>query len=143
LKTARGIALHESFGSIVAQVAEVSVGADNAIRVHRVWCAIDCGTAVNPAGVVQQMESGIVFGLSAALYGQITLDKGRVLQTNFHDQPVLRLDACPAIEVIVMPSAAPPQGVGEPGVPPIAPAMANAIFALTGERLRALPLKLA
>ena len=140
-QTARGIALHESFGSIVAQVAEVSVGADRAIRVHRVWCAVDCGTAVNPAGVVQQMESGIVFGLSAALHGQITLDKGRVQQSNFHDQQVLRIDACPAIEVVVMPSTAHPEGVGEPGVPPIAPAVANALFALTGERLRALPLK--
>jgi isoquinoline 1-oxidoreductase subunit beta len=119
----------------------VSIGADKTVRVHRVCCAIDCGTAVNPAGVVQQMESAIVFGLSAALHGQITLDKGRVMQSNFHDQPLLRLDACPAIEVALMPSTAHPEGVGEPGLPPIAPAVANAIFALTGERLRSLPLK--
>ena len=140
-KAARGIALHESFGSIVAQVAEVSVGADKTIRVHRVWCAIDCGTAVNPAGIVQQMESAIVYGLSAALYGQVDIVNGQVQAGNFHDQPVLRFHEMPAVEVLIVPSSAPPEGVGEPGLPPIAPAVANALFALTGQRLRSLPLK--
>lgn len=139
--TARGIALHDSFGSTVAQVALVSLGTDKTIRVHRVWCAIDCGTAVNPAGIRQQMESGIVFGLSAALHGQIDIVDGQVQQSNFHDQPLLRLDASPAIETVIVPSTAHPEGVGEPGLPPIAPAVANALFALTGQRLRSLPLK--
>ncbi len=142
-QAARGIALHRSFGSIVAQVAEVSLSADRQIRVHRVFCAVDCGIAVNPNLVRQQMESGIVFGLSAALYGGIAIENGRVLQSNFHDQPALRLNECPQIVTEVMPSTEPPEGVGEPGTPPIAPAVANAIFALTGQRLRALPLKVA
>ena len=142
---ARGIALHESFGSIVAQVAEVSLDPTEAkrIRVHRVVAAIDCGTAVNPNGIAQQMESAIVFGLTAALYGEITLDKGQVQQGNFHQQRLLRGSECPAIETEIIASSAPPEGVGEPGTPPIAPAVANALFALTGQRLRSLPLKLA
>ena len=140
---ARGVALHQSFGSVVAQVAEVSVGADKSIRVHRVVCVIDCGLAVNPNLIRQQMESGIVFGLSAALYGDITLKAGQVQQTNYHDFQVLRIHECPVIETDIIQSAAHPEGVGEPGVPPIAPAVANALFALTGQRLRALPLKLA
>ena len=142
-KTARGVALHESFGSIVAQVAEVSVGADKTIRVHRVWCAIDCGTAVNPAGIRQQVESAVVYGLSAALFGQVDIVQGQVQPGNFHDQPVLRLNETPVIELVIMPSGEHPEGVGEPGLPPIAPAVANALFALTGQRLRSLPLKLA
>ncbi|WP_439609831.1 molybdopterin cofactor-binding domain-containing protein [Hydrogenophaga sp.] len=142
-KTARGVALHESFGSIVAQVAEVSVGADKTIRVHRVWCAIDCGTAVNPAGIRQQVESAVVYGLSAALFGQVDIVQGQVQPSNFHDQPVLRLNEAPVIELVIMPSGEHPEGVGEPGLPPIAPAVANAMFALTGQRLRSLPLKLA
>lgn len=142
-KTARGVALHESFGSIVAQVAEVSVGADKTIRVHRVWCAIDCGTAVNPAGIRQQVESAVVYGLSAALFGQVDIVQGQVQPGNFHDQPVLRLNEAPVIELVIMPSGEHPEGVGEPGLPPIAPAVANALFALTGQRLRSLPLKLA
>lgn len=140
---ARGIALHESFGATVAQVAEVSVGAQGEIRVHRVVCAIDCGLAVNPDGVAQQMESAIVFGLSAALAGGVTFDKGQVAQSNFHDQAPLRLHESPAIEVYIVPSAEHPGGVGEPGLPPIAPAVANAVFVLKGQRLRRLPLKLA
>jgi len=140
---ARGVALHQSFGSIVAQVAEVSVGADKTIRVHRVVCVIDCGTAVNPNLIAQQMQSGVVFGLSAALYGDITLKAGQVQQSNYHDQPVLRFNECPVIETDIIQSTAHPEGVGEPGVPPIAPAVANALFALTGQRLRSLPLKLA
>jgi isoquinoline 1-oxidoreductase subunit beta len=140
---ARGVALHQSFGAVVAQVAEVSVNSDKRIRVHRVVCVIDCGFAVNPNLIRQQMESGIVFGLSAALYGDITLKAGQVQQSNFHDAPVLRMNECPVIETHVIPSTAHPEGVGEPGTPPIAPAVANALFALTGQRLRALPLKLA
>jgi isoquinoline 1-oxidoreductase beta subunit len=139
---ARGIALHESFGSTVAQVAEVSVGPDRRIRVHRVVCAVDCGVPVNPNLIAQQMESGIVFGLSAALHGDLAIEDGRVQASNFHDHPVLRLVECPAIETHVVPSAEPPGGVGEPGQPPIAPAVANAVFALTGQRLRRMPLRL-
>jgi isoquinoline 1-oxidoreductase beta subunit len=142
-KKARGIALHQSFGSTVAEVAEVSIGPDKRIRVHRVVCVVDCGIAVNPDGIRQQMEGGVVFGLGAALYGGITFEKGRVLQTNFHDQPSLRISECPVVEVEIMPSTEGPEGVGEPGVPPIAPAVANAVFALTGQRLRKLPLTLA
>ncbi len=142
-KTARGVALHQSFGSIVAQVAEVSVAADQSVRVHRVFCVIDCGTAVNPGLIRQQMDSAIVFGLGAALSGRIDIEKGRVQQSNFHDAPVLRITACPAITTEIIASSAHPEGVGEPGTPPIAPAVANALFALTGQRLRTLPLKLA
>lgn len=140
---ARGVALHQSFGSVVAQVAEVSVDTAQKIRVHKVWCAIDCGFAINPAMVQQQMDSAIVFGLSAALFGEITIQNGQVQQSNFHDYPVLRMDECPEIITHIMASTAPPEGVGEPGTPPIAPAVANALFALTGKRLRALPLRLA
>lgn len=141
-KTARGIALHDSFGSTVAQVAEVSLGPDKAIRVHRVWCAIDCGTAVNPAGIRQQMESGVIFGLSAALHGGVDIVDGQVQQGNYHDQPILRLNEAPRVDTVILPSTEHPEGVGEPGLPPIAPAVANALFALTGQRLRSLPLKL-
>jgi isoquinoline 1-oxidoreductase subunit beta len=143
LPRALGVALHQSFGSVVAQVAEVSVDADQKIRVHKVWCVIDCGFAVNPNLIRQQLESAIVFGLSAALGGEITINNGQVQQSNFHDYPMLRMDECPVIESHVMASTEPPEGVGEPGTPPIAPAVANAVFALTGKRLRALPLKLA
>ena len=143
-RTALGLALHESFGSIVAQVAQVSVdpAESTRIRVHSVVAVIDCGTAVNPGLVAQQVEGAIVFGLSAALFGEITLENGQVQQTNFHQQPLLALADCPRISVQLMPSTAPPEGVGEPGVPPIAPALANALFALTGQRLRRLPLRL-
>ena len=142
---ARGIALHQSFGSIVAQVAEVSLDpADGKrIRVHRVVAAIDCGTAINPNHIRQQMESAVVFGLGAALFGEVTLEAGEVQQSNVHQQPLLRGSDCPVIETEILPSTAPPEGVGEPGTPPIAPAVANALFALTGQRLRSLPLKLA
>jgi isoquinoline 1-oxidoreductase beta subunit len=137
-----GVALHQSFGSIVAEVAEVSVE-DKRIRVHRVVCAIDCGIVVNPNIVRQQMESAVVFGLSAALAGEITLKDGRAQQSNFNDYPVLRIGDAPEVETIIMPSAEPPEGVGEPGVPPLAPAVAQAVFKLTGQRLRSLPLRLA
>jgi isoquinoline 1-oxidoreductase subunit beta len=137
----RGLAVHESFGSWVAEVAEVSVAEDGSVRVHRVVCAIDCGTAVNPDLIEAQMESGIVFGLSAALKGEITVERGRVVQSNFHDYPVLRFHEMPVVEVHILPSAEPPGGVGEPSTPPIAPALANAIFAATGKRVRRLPIR--
>ncbi|MEZ0469119.1 xanthine dehydrogenase family protein molybdopterin-binding subunit [Luteimonas salinilitoris] len=137
---ARGVAVHESFGSYVAQVAEVSME-DGRIRVHRVVCAIDCGVAVNPEGVRAQMESGIVFGLGAALYGTLTLREGRVQESNYHDYRVLRMHEMPKIEVHIVPSTGKMGGAGEPGTPPIAPAVANAVFALTGQRLRDLPLR--
>jgi isoquinoline 1-oxidoreductase beta subunit len=140
---ARGIALHESFGSTVAQVVEVSIGAQREIRVHRVVCAIDCGLPVNPNLIAQQMESGIVFGLTAALHGDVAIEDGRVKPGNFHEYPLLRLTECPAIETHIVPSTAAPEGVGEPGQPPIAPAVANAVFVLTGQRLRTMPLRLA
>jgi isoquinoline 1-oxidoreductase beta subunit len=139
---ARGIAVHESFGSYVAQVAEVAVD-KNVIRVHRVVCAIDCGVAVNPESVRAQLESGVAFGLGAALHSELTFKDGRVQQSNFHDYQVLRLDEMPVVEVHIVPSTEKMGGVGEPGVPPIAPAVANAIAALTGQRLRELPLRLA
>jgi isoquinoline 1-oxidoreductase beta subunit len=138
---ARGIAVHESFGSYVAQVAEVSLE-KNAIRVHRVVCAIDCGVAVNPETVRAQMESGIAFGLGAALHSKLSFKDGRVQQSNFHDYQVLRLEEMPVVEVHIVPSTDKMGGVGEPGVPPIAPAVANAVAALTGQRLRELPLTL-
>ncbi len=139
---ARGIAVHESFGSFVAQVAEVSVE-NKAIRVHHVVCAIDCGVAVNPEAVRAQMESGIAFGLGAALHSKLSFKDGRVQQSNFHDYQVLRLNEMPVVEVHIVPSTEKMGGVGEPGVPPIAPAVANAVAALTGQRLRELPLRLA
>jgi len=135
---ARGIAVHASFGSVVAQVADVSVDAGR-IRVHRVVCAVDCGLAVNPNGIVAQMQSAIMYGLSAALHGEIHIKQGRVVESNFHDYPVVRMNEAPRVEVVIVPSKAPIGGVGEPGLPPIAPAVANAVFALTGKRLRTLP----
>lgn len=138
---ARGVAVHESFGSYAAQTAEVSVE-DGKIRVHRVVCAIDCGIAVNPEAIAAQMESGIAFGLSAALHSALHIKGGRVLESNFHDYKVLRLDAMPQVETHIVPSMDKPGGIGEVGVPPIAAAVANAVFALTGQRLRELPLRL-
>jgi isoquinoline 1-oxidoreductase beta subunit len=137
----RGLAVYHSFAGWVAHVAEVSV-AGGVIRVHRVVSAVDCGIAVNPAGVRAQTESAITFGLTAALKGEITLKDGRVEQANFHDYPLLRIDEMPTIDVHLVQSLEPPGGVGEPGVPPIAPAVANAVFAATGKRLRQLPLRL-
>lgn len=140
--TAQGIAIHESFGSIVAQVAEVIVE-DNKIRVPRVVCAVDCGQTVNPDTIAAQMQSAIYFGMAAALHDAITFKNGRVEQSNFHDYPMPRLAEMPAIEVHIMPSKEKPGGIGEPGVPPIAPAIANAVFAATKVRLRTMPLNLA
>jgi isoquinoline 1-oxidoreductase beta subunit len=136
---ARGVAVHESFGSLVAYVAEVSVDRDGHVRVHRVVGAIDCGRVVNPDTVRAQMESGVVYGLTAALYGEITFAKGRVQQRNFHDYRMLRMHEMPRVESHIVPSTEALGGVGEPCVPPIAPAVANAIFAATGKRLRRLP----
>ncbi len=141
-KRARGIAVHESFDTAVAQVVEVSVNADKSFTVDRVVCAVDCGLAVNPDVVRAQMEGGIGFGLSAALFGEITIKDGAVVQSNFGDYRVLRINEMPAIEVHIVPSTEAPTGVGEPGVPPIAPAVANALAAATGKRLRKLPLDL-
>jgi isoquinoline 1-oxidoreductase beta subunit len=136
----RGIAVHESFGSFIAQVAEVSLDNKGNITVHRVVCAVDCGRIVNPDTIKAQMESGITFGLSAALHGAITLKNGRVEQGNFNDYPLVRMPAMPRVEVHIIESSEPPGGVGEPGVPPIAPAVANALFAACGARVRSLPL---
>jgi isoquinoline 1-oxidoreductase beta subunit len=138
----RGLALHESFKSIVAQCAEVSVE-DGEIKVHKVSAAIDCGLAVNPLAIAAQVQGSIVFGLTAALYGEITLDQGKVVQSNFHDYRMVRLPQMPHIRVALVESDAKMGGVGEPATPPIVPAVANAVFALTGKRLRRLPLKLA
>jgi isoquinoline 1-oxidoreductase beta subunit len=136
---ARGLAVHESFGSIVAQVMEVSLQGGTP-RVHRVVCAIDCGTVVNPQIVAQQMEGAVIFGLTAALHGRIDIRAGVVQQRNFPDYPMLRIGAAPQVETWIVPSERAPAGVGEPGVPPVAPALAAALFVLTGHRHRALPL---
>jgi isoquinoline 1-oxidoreductase subunit beta len=117
------------------------VGKDGAVRVHRVVCALDCGLVINPDTVVAQMEGGIIFGLTAALKSEITLKDGRVEQSNFYDYPMLRIYESPEIEVHIVRSTANPTGVGEPGVPPVAPALANAIFAATGKRVRRLPIR--
>lgn len=137
----RGIAVHESFGSYVAHVVEASVSKEGKLRVHRVVCAIDCGPVVNPDTVRAQLESGVVFALSAALYGEITFEKGRVKQRNFHDYPMLRMHEMPAVETHIVTSTEKMGGVGEPGVPSVAPALANALFALTGKRIRRLPIR--
>lgn len=139
---ARGVAVHESFHSFVAQVAEVTVRDDGSFDVDRVICAVDCGVAVNPDIIRAQMEGGIGYGLSPTLMSEITLEDGQVVQSNFHDYEVLRINRMPEIEVHIVPSAEPPTGVGEPGTPVIAPAVANALRAATGQRLTRLPLKL-
>jgi isoquinoline 1-oxidoreductase beta subunit len=136
---ARGIALHESFGSIVAEVAEVSLEG-GVPRVHRVVCAIDCGTVVNPGIVAQQMEGAVVMGLTAALWGKIEIEGGVVQQSNFTNYPMLQLAHAPVVETHIIASERTPGGVGEPGLPPIAPAVSNALFALSGKRHRSLPL---
>ena len=135
----RGVAMHQAFGSIVAEVVEISIGKDG-LRVHRVDCAVDCGLAVNPASITAQMQSGIVFGLTAALFGEITLKQGRVQQANFNTYPMLQIGQMPVIEVSIIQSGDEMGGIGEPGVPPIAPALVNAVFAATGKRLRSLPI---
>jgi isoquinoline 1-oxidoreductase beta subunit len=136
----RGIALVNNIGSFTAEVAEVSV-TQGKLKVHRVVCAVDCGHVVNPSGVEQQIQGGIVYGLSAAMKGEITIDRGRVQQANFHQYDVLRIDEMPVVEVYLMPSQAAPGGIGEASVPPIAAAVGNAIFAATGKRVRKLPMR--
>jgi isoquinoline 1-oxidoreductase beta subunit len=140
---ALGLAMHESFGSIIAQAAEVSIGEDKSIRVHKVSCAVDCGTAVNPLGIEAQVQGAIAFGLSAVLYSELTLKEGRVEQSNFHDYRVLRSPDMPQVTVQVIESDAKMGGIGEPAVAPISAAVANAVYALTKQRLRSLPLRLA
>jgi isoquinoline 1-oxidoreductase beta subunit len=138
----RGLAYYATFGvTHVAQVAEVSVSSDGTVQVHRIVCAVDCGTVVNPDTVRAQMEGGIVFGLTATLKAGITIENGRVQQSNFHDYPLLRMDEMPAIEVHIVPSDERPTGIGEMGVPPVAPAVANAVFAATGKRVRRIPIQ--
>ena len=139
-KRGRGVAVHESFSSFVAQVVETTVAADGSFKVDRVVCAVDCGIAINPDVIRAQMEGSIGFALAAALSGEITLKDGQVEQSNFHDYPVLRINEMPLVEVHIVPSAAKPSGVGEPGVPPLAPALVNALFAATGKRIRTLPI---
>ena len=138
-RVGRGLSTQFAFGSYMAQVAEVSVGADGEVRVHRVVCAVDCGQVVNPDTVVAQIESGVIFGLTAALWNEITFDKGRVQQSNFHDYRMMRINEAPRIEVFIAQSNDAPGGIGEPGTSATAPALANAIFAATGKRLRKLP----
>ncbi len=135
---ARGIALHESFGSIVAQVVEISL-LNGAPRVHRVVCAVDCGTVINPGMVAQQMEGSVIFALTAVLYGQIDIEEGVVRQKNFPQYRMVGLAQSPVVETHLVPSERAPAGAGEPGVPPLAPALANALFSLTGKRVRTLP----
>ncbi|HEX8616444.1 MAG TPA: molybdopterin cofactor-binding domain-containing protein, partial [Thermoanaerobaculia bacterium] len=137
---AHGFAAHYSFFTYAAQVAEVSMGEDGMPKVHKVVCAMDCGIAVNPEGVRVQVEGAIVYGLAAALAQKITIENGRVQQSNFIDFPLLNMSQMPEVEVYIMPSAEPPTGTGEPGLPPIAPAVTNAMFKLTGKRVRTLPL---
>jgi isoquinoline 1-oxidoreductase beta subunit len=134
----RGLAHHWSFHSYVAQVAEVTVGGDDGLRVDRVVCAVDCGTVVNPNILRAQLEGGIVYGL-AGMFSEITIERGRVVQSNFHDYAVPRMQQAPKVEVYVVPSTLPPTGVGEPGAAPAPAAVANAIFAATGKRIRKLP----
>jgi isoquinoline 1-oxidoreductase beta subunit len=137
----RGIALVEAYGSLSAQVVEASVGDKGEVRVHRVTAALDTGHVVNPEILRAQTEGGIVYGLSAALYGAITIENGRVQQGNFDDYEVVRVAGMPAVETVLVPSGGSWGGGGEPGVPPLAPALCNAIFAATGKRIRSLPLK--
>lgn len=136
---ARGVAVHACYGGVCAQVAEVSLEGDRPV-VHRVWAAVESGRIVNPAGVKAQIEGGVVFGLSAALHGRITVEGGRVGQSNFHDARLLRMPECPEIDVVIVERDAPPGGIGEVGVPPIAPAVASAVARLRGEPVRRLPL---
>lgn len=139
-RVGRGVSMQLAFGSYMAQVAEVSVGADGDVKVHRVVCALDCGQVVNPDTVVAQIEGGVIFGLTAALWNEITVDKGRVQQTNFGDYRMMRMNEAPKIEVFIVASTEAPGGIGEPGTSAIAPALANAVAAATGKRIRKLPI---
>jgi CO/xanthine dehydrogenase Mo-binding subunit len=137
---ARGVAIHEDKGTVVAQVAEISIENER-LRVHHVWCAVDAGQVIHPGIVHQQMSGAVAAGLTAALYQEITLADGHVVQGNFDTYKMMRIDEMPLVDVHIVKSDAEPGGVGEPGVPPIAPAVTNALFALTGTRVRSLPLR--
>jgi isoquinoline 1-oxidoreductase beta subunit len=137
----RGVSVQLAMGTYLSQIAEVEVSKDGEASVRRVVCALDCGMAVNPDTIAAQIEGGIIFGISAALWGEITLKNGRVEQNNFNDYRVLRINETPLIEVHLVKSTEAPGGIGEPGTIGIAPAMTNAIFALTGKRIRKLPIK--
>jgi isoquinoline 1-oxidoreductase beta subunit len=139
-RAGRGVSLQFVFGTYMAQVAEVEVARDGTVRVRRVVCAVDCGTVINPDTVTAQVQGAIIFGITAALYGEITLKKGRVEQSNFDSYQVLRMNEAPAIDVHIVRSTEPPGGLGEPGTSAIVPAIANAIFAATGKRLRKMPI---
>lgn len=131
--------VQQAFGSYMSQIAEVAVSKEGELRVRRVVCAVDCGMVVNPDTVKAQIEGGIIFGISAALFGEITIKNGRVEQTNFGDYRPLRINEAPVIEVHVVQSAEAPGGIGEPGTAAVAPAITNALFAATGKRIRKLP----
>jgi isoquinoline 1-oxidoreductase subunit beta len=137
----QGVAMVDAYGTVIAEVAEISIEANNAVRIHKVTAAVDCGHALNPSTVEAQLQSAIVYGLTAAFFSEITLDGGRVTQTNFYSYPMLKLAQMPQVEVHIINSGVKPGGMGEPGLPPIAPALTNAIFAATGKRLRELPLR--
>ena len=132
--------MHESFNSYVAQIAEISLSPEGAAKVEKVTCAVDCGIAVNPDQIRAQMEGGAVYAMTG-MYDQITLDKGRVQQSNFHDYPLLRIAEAPVVETHIVDSGEAPGGLGEPGVPPVVPAICNAVFVLTGKRIRTLPVR--
>jgi isoquinoline 1-oxidoreductase beta subunit len=139
-RSGRGVSLQFVFGTYMAQVAEVEVAKDGAVRVRRVVCAVDCGTVVNPDTVRAQIQSAVIFGITAALHGEITLKNGRVEQTNFDTYRILRMNEAPVIEVYIVQSSEQPGGMGEAGTSAIVPAVTNAIFAATGQRLRKLPI---
>jgi isoquinoline 1-oxidoreductase beta subunit len=139
-RSGRGVAIQNAFGTYMAQVAEVEVAKDGAVRVRRVVCADDCGTVVNPDTVRAQIESAVMLGVTAALYGEITLKGGRVEQTNFDTYQLLRIDEAPGVEVHIIESFESPGGMGEAGTSLVVPAVVNAIFAATGQRLRRLPI---
>lgn len=138
---AMGIAVHESFGTIVAHAAEVSIGDDGMPRVHKMTCAVDCGEAINPDNIESQIESAIIYGMTGAFFGEITVQDGQVVEGNFPEYEMVRLADVPEIEVYIIESGAPMGGIGEPGLPPTAPAITNAVYALTGQRVRKLPLR--
>jgi isoquinoline 1-oxidoreductase beta subunit len=139
-KSGRGVAVQLAFGSYMAQVAEVSVGPEGDVQVHRVVCAVDCGQAVNPETIVAQIEGGVVFGLSAGLWEEVTLKSGRVEQSNFSDYRVMRINEMPEVQVFIVPSTDKPGGIGETGTACSTPALTNAVFAATGQRVRRLPI---
>jgi isoquinoline 1-oxidoreductase beta subunit len=139
-RVGRGVALQHVFATYLALVAEVEVSKDGSVRVRRVVCAVDCGAVINPDIVEAQIQSAVIFGITAALHGQITLKNGRVEQSNFHDYEMLRINEAPAIEVHIVQNSEPPGGMGECGTSAIVPAVGNAIFAATGKRLRKMPI---